>query len=254
MVELIFNNIQCEDIFSEQYAPIFAGDEIHYWQFPLDKLLPYIKKLETFLSRRERDQFSGFIFMQDYNYRVITRGTLRLILSKYENKSPNQIKLHYNKNGKPYLAKRPKQNLLFNVSSSNGIAVIVVAQNRRVGVDIEYVRPDIEYENIIDRFFSESESAILQTIPSNNKLEEFFICWTCKEAYLKAIGTGLSLPMNRIHVYNECSLSTQGDIRYSRKSIFNKEWSFFTFSLLSPTIVTMVGEGTSTKLRFFVYN
>jgi len=246
------NNITRESILTRWDAPTLGEQEIHYWQIPLDDFLPHSLDIEILLSEKERSQFSNVFFLKEYKYRVLTQGILRLILSKYENRSPREINFHYNKYGKPYLANQGKQDIQFNLSKSNGIAVFAITAGRKVGIDIEVVRSNIEYEDIIERFFSENEKTLLRSIPLLHRLEEFFICWTCKEAFLKATGTGLSFPTSRIDVYNKGEPGVYEEIRYSKKNIFNKEWSFLTFSPISEFIVTIAKNASAANLRYFV--
>jgi 4'-phosphopantetheinyl transferase len=90
--------------------------------------------------------------------------------------------------------------LNFNLSHSAGLALYAFARDQEVGVDVERVRFDIEHEQIAERFFSPYERSVLRSLPAEEKAETFFACWTRKEAFIKAHGEGLSLPLDQFDV------------------------------------------------------
>ncbi len=115
--------------------------------------------------------------------------------------NPNHIVFHYKSNVKPYLAsKYGGETLCFNLAHSNKLALYSFAYDCEVGIDLEYIRPLPNAEQIAVRFFSACENAALQRLTGIQRLEAFFSCWTRKEAYIKAIGDGLSYPINQIDV------------------------------------------------------
>jgi 4'-phosphopantetheinyl transferase len=114
---------------------------------------------------------------------------------------PGHLRFNYNQYGKPFLAPEFSSYLLnFNLSHSESMALYAITRNMESGVDLERVRSDVEYEEIAKHFFSVNEVAILRTIPIEKKLEAFYRCWTLKEAYIKARGKGLSLPLDSFDV------------------------------------------------------
>jgi 4'-phosphopantetheinyl transferase len=124
-----------------------------------------------------------------------------MILAQYLEATPERLRFQYTDFGKPFLI--PEQNgphLRFNVSHSNGLALYAVTFNREVGVDLEYMRPDLATMQLAAEFFSAHEFAALQRLPSRERIEGFFNCWTRKEAYVKARGEGLSLPLDQFDV------------------------------------------------------
>ena len=88
----------------------------------------------------------------------------------------------------------------FNLSHSHGVALYAVTRGREVGIDLEYIRSDLEVEQIAERFFSRREIATLRALPIDLRTDAFFLCWTRKETYLKARGEGLSLPLDQFDV------------------------------------------------------
>jgi 4'-phosphopantetheinyl transferase len=114
---------------------------------------------------------------------------------------PGDLRFHYSPYGKPFLAPEFRGYLLnFNLSHSGSMALYAVTRNMEIGVDVECLRSDVEYEEIAERFFTANEMAVLRTIPANKKRKAFYTWWTRKEACFKAHGNGLSLPLDSFDV------------------------------------------------------
>ena len=123
------------------------------------------------------------------------------ILSLYLLIAPEAIHFHYNAYGKPELSKNINNiDLQFNVSHSENIAIYGITCHNLIGVDVEYIRPMPEAENLARRFFTRKESEKITTLPSTDKHKEFFTLWTGKEAYLKAIGKGINGGLDRVEI------------------------------------------------------
>ncbi len=120
-----------------------------------------------------------------------------MILSRYTDIAPEQLQFTYSAYGKPALAEATGGTTLrFNLSHSAGLALCAVTHNREIGVDIEGMRTISELRQISKQFFSANESAVLLALPEHIQPEAFLTCWTRKEAYIKAKGEGLSMPLN----------------------------------------------------------
>ena len=177
------------------------SDEIHIWRVS-SKLLPIqTERLEQVLSYDEQKRANRFIFKKDRLRFIVGRGLLRTILGRYLKKEPSQLRFKYSLNGKPELiGENTNEGLNFNVSYSNELILYAVSLNRRIGVDIEYIRQDFADEQIVERFFSKQEADKFLSLPEENRKEAFFTCWTRKEAYLKATGKGITLGMDQFAV------------------------------------------------------
>jgi 4'-phosphopantetheinyl transferase len=126
---------------------------------------------------------------------------LRAILGRTLNRAPESLSFCYGSHGKPALAgESDGATIRFNVSHSHGIALYAVTRGRELGVDLEHIRFDLEVAEIAERFFSRREIAMLRTLPTELQCQAFFHCWTRKEAYIKARGEGLSLPLDQFDV------------------------------------------------------
>jgi Phosphopantetheinyl transferase len=182
-------------------ALILADNEVHVWRAQLHLPASQVQQLRDILTADELDRADHFAFEKDKQHFIAARGTLRSILSRYTNIQPSHVRFCYNSYGKPLLASRFDQYLLnFNLSHSDGMALYAITRNREIGIDLERIRSDFQYEEIAERFFSPREVAVLHTIQTELRLEAFFNCWTRKEAYIKAHGQGLSLPLDSFDV------------------------------------------------------
>jgi 4'-phosphopantetheinyl transferase len=114
---------------------------------------------------------------------------------------PARIQYSRNEYGKPVLlCAQSAERVSFNVSHSGGLALVAVAAGQEVGVDIERIDPRIEIMNVASVIFSPGEVSVLARIPEPLRRDAFFSCWTRKEAYIKAKGMGLSMPLNQFDV------------------------------------------------------
>jgi 4'-phosphopantetheinyl transferase len=142
-----------------------------------------------------------FYFSQDRRRFIVARGVLRTLLGRYLDRAPESLSFSYTTNGKPALASEPGADpIRFNLSHSHGTALYAVTRGREVGVDLEFIRGDLEAEQIAERYFSHREIVTLRALPTSLQKYGFFLCWTRKEAYIKARGEGLSMPLDQFDV------------------------------------------------------
>jgi 4'-phosphopantetheinyl transferase len=169
-------------------------------------------------------------------------------LGQYLNKPPQEITFIYNDHGKP----STKGNIHFNMSHSKDLALFAFSNNT-IGVDIEYIKPKIEYEDIAKRFFSDYEyKAIMQT-PAENRKQAFFNCWTRKEAFIKAIGEGLSFPLKDFDVeINDDNESLLLNIRSDKYN--SQDWSLFNLNIDSHYKAAVANRGYPSIVNFNVGN
>src|SRR4051812_2138588 len=149
------------------------------------------------LSADEREKAAQFHFDKDRTRYIAARSILRQLIARYERVPAETIQFSYNTYGKPALE---GSSLRFNASHSGGLALLAFARNKNVGVDIERIRADPASREIASQFFSEDEIAALRALPAETLAPAFFACWTRKEAFIKAHGSGLSLPLHKFVV------------------------------------------------------
>lgn len=178
-----------------------SSNDVHVWRVYLDQPAQRLQQLAQTLSADELTKAERFYFERDRKHFIVGRGFLRSILGRYLDIEPGRLQFCYGSHGKPALAETPGRIILrFNLSHSQGLALYAVTCDREIGVDLEYIRPMPEAEQIVKRFFSAREHSVFCSIPPSQKHEAFFHCWTRKEAYLKAIGDGLAHSLDRIEV------------------------------------------------------
>lgn len=177
--------------------PIIQPGQVDLWRIFLNLPPESVKTLASTLTADETGRAARFRFPADRNRYIAAHGALRDILARYLNREPGQVRFSANQYGKPTLPGCP---LEFNLSHSGDFALVAVTRGRKVGVDVERFRPDVDFERLASRFFSSREAAELTAFPAAQRLAAFFRCWTRKEAYIKAQGLGLSLPLKDFDV------------------------------------------------------
>jgi 4'-phosphopantetheinyl transferase len=180
--------------------------QVHVWLVDVKQTKPCQEELAQTLAGEELQKGARFYRLEDRERFFAVRGTLRLILAGYLKTAPQQLRFVYGEHGKPVLEKSLPQNVRFNVSHSQNLALFAVALNCEVGVDIEAIRSDFDVESIALRYFTSQESAMICAAPADSKHEAFFRCWTLKEAFAKACGLGLAA------IFEQAEISPAGHL------------------------------------------
>lgn len=226
-----------------------ASDDIHVWRASLDRAAAQIRHLERTLAPDEWDKAARFYFEKDRERYVVTRGLLRAILGRYLGLDPAQLRFSYGPYGKPRLGGGSGAGALsFNLSHSHSLALFAISRGREIGIDVERVRPEFAGERIAEQFFSPREVAALRALPPESRVEAFFNCWTRKEAYVKARGQGLSLPLDRFDVSlapGEAAtlLHIDGDVRRATR------WSLRALAPGPDYVAALAVEGRPRQLK-----
>ena len=142
-------------------------------------------------------------FTTDYKYKefIVARGLLRQVLSRMTGLDICGFDFNHGKHGKPYLDSNVAgKNIAFNVSHSHGMALVAITPGGRLGVDLEKIRPEVEWQALAKRFFSAAEFQALNGCPDDSRLKSFFTCWTRKEAFVKAVGDGIARGLREFDV------------------------------------------------------
>lgn len=182
-------------------ALILGNHEVHVWRVVLDHNPSWIDSLLYTLAEDEQARAARFYFPIHRERFIVARGVLREILGLYLNRAARSVSFCYGPHGKPALAGESGGNAIhFNMSHSHGVALYAVTRSGEIGIDLEFIREDLEVEHLAERLFSQREIATLRALPLSLRKYAFFLCWTRKEAYIKARGEGLSLPLDQFDV------------------------------------------------------
>ena len=180
---------------------IISSNEVHVWRLYQEKTNSQIETLQGILSPDELARSEKFHFEKDRKKFILTRGILRKLLGSYLGKNPQQIRFNYTSFGKPFLAiDSENNNLSFNLSHSGELVLYAITRNQKIGIDIEQIRDHTDVMAIAKRFFSPAEIGEMEKANEKNCTELFFRYWTRKEAFVKALGKGVSFPMERLDV------------------------------------------------------
>jgi 4'-phosphopantetheinyl transferase len=199
-------------------APLtLPEDGVDLWRVDLEAIAADEPRWQQVLSSDELTRAARYHFARDRQRFVAARAWLRTILAGYIGTDPNSLTFSYSQKEKPSLGPAfDGSGVGFNVSHSGGIALLAFTRRREIGVDVEQIRRDSDLEAIARRFFSTHEQSQLAALRADERTDAFFRCWTRKEAYIKATGDGLSLPLSQFDVSlaageNNALLATRPD-------------------------------------------
>lgn len=227
---------------------VCAPGECHLWRHDLRRYGSTGNELEdrtlwSLLSDDERERAARFHFSRDRNAYVAARSGLRRILSLYTAIAPADLVFTYGIRGKPALAHAGlAPGLSFNLAHSGAYAVYAIGNRRQIGVDVEKKRPDLAIDDLAAANFSPQERSVLQELPAEARLGRFFALWTCKEAYVKARGEGLHIPLDSFHVL----FGADGDARLHAP---DGRWQLRLFAADEAHPVALVHDGEAARYR-----
>jgi 4'-phosphopantetheinyl transferase len=176
---------------------------VHVWSIALSSGPSPVQLLFDLLSSDETRRAEAYRFERDRESFVVARGLLRMLLSRYTSLYPKEIRFDYGITGKPllrldYRIELPP--LRFSVSHCDDLVMYAIARECEVGIDVERIIPVPHFCEVAKQFFSATECGDLASVHPQKQLEAFFNCWTRKEAYVKGLGGGLSIPLNSFTV------------------------------------------------------
>jgi 4'-phosphopantetheinyl transferase len=191
---------------SSRFPPRTTLDQtIHIFRADLDVHSTHTDRFASFLSADEMARARRFHFDRDRMRYSIARGLLRALIGRYLSCHPASLSFRYNSCGKPYL-RCPRTNLSFNVSHSQGMALYAFAGAGELGIDVAWRDPKVRGEEIASRFFTSNECLFIERASSSGILDPFFYLWSRKEAYIKAVSKGLSVPLNEFDIATSSSV------------------------------------------------
>ena len=227
-------------------------NDLHLWCTVRKKInnidLPQFYK---HLCEVERLRAERYHFADDQRHFIFRHGLLRILLSSYLNIEPSEVQINHNENGKPFLGNiQGKDTIQFNLSHSKGMVLVAFIRGRRIGVDIELMQPMKDMDAIVKDFFSATEQAAYKRLPMSQRMEGFYNCWTRKEAFLKALGDGLSGGLDTFDVSLKPG-ETPKLLSMDWASEEASRWSLNAFVPFSGYMAALAVEGHGLKPRHF---
>jgi 4'-phosphopantetheinyl transferase len=179
-----------------------VSGEVHVWRAALDRPPRAIEAFHRTLASDERRRAVRLLHALHRRRFIVARGCLRAILSRYLDLTPERVLFDYGAHGKPAIdpAQMPGAPLHFNLTHCGDLALVAVTRVGHTGIDLEELQADFPVQQVARRFFAPGEVARLGQLAPQQRGTAFFRCWTRKEAFVKANGLGLSLPLDRFEV------------------------------------------------------
>ena len=221
-------------------------DDIHVIFSRLAAEKDFLDQLRQVLSPDEKERARLFRFDEHRNSFIVSRGLLRIILGNCVGTESSAIRFVYGSRGKPSTPN--SRRIRFNLSHSGDFVVYALAKGQELGVDVEHIRPVENMEEIARHFFSADEFRELWTVPHDRRTKAFFDCWTRKEAFIKAIGHGLSYPLNRFQV-TLLPDEPAGFVSINGRPGSETQWSLHDVSPTKEYAASLVVEHRSSRIR-----
>ena len=202
-----------------------------------------LRSLAECLSSDELRRARRFHFARDRRRSLVGKGLLRTILSKYVDVEPTALVFVPEPLGKPRLEVGGVEvGIRFSMSDSHGLGGVAVSRGLELGLDIERVRANLDYESIANREFAPPEVDAFRSLPSGRRLHRFFDLWTCKEAYLKALGVGLTEPLSSFAV--DVARPDSPRLLFTELDPENRrDWRFYRLPIDAEYAACLVVEG-----------
>jgi 4'-phosphopantetheinyl transferase len=218
--------------------------ELHIWLAWLDVEPQQRARLCSYLSKDEVSRAERFVFPRDRDHFIVARGTLRELLGKYLHCPPNAVQFKTGRYGKLSLLEDHHQ-VRFNLSHSHGLALYAFCRGRELGIDAEKIRAGFAGEGIAERYFSATEQHELAELPQELRDTAFFLCWTRKEAYIKAHGDGLQIALDSFDV------SLKPGEPETLRSADSGRWRMRSFAPAPEFVAAIIVEGEMPSIRFW---
>jgi len=219
---------------------------LQIWRTRLNVSSDSLVRYSELLSREELARAGRFAFTRHHDRFIVSRATLRLLLGRYLQTPSDSVRIEEGPQGKPFVAESELAfELKFNLSHSQELAVFAFTRQKEVGIDVEKVRSDFASREIAQRYFSPQEIANLDALAPQLYMAGFFQCWTRKEAYIKARGQGLHIPLDSFSV---SFAPGYPPALIARDSV---RWSMYSFEPFPEFVAAVVAEKFDWALSFY---
>jgi phosphopantetheine--protein transferase-like protein len=225
--------------------PDLKDMSVQFYLGQTEDLIPLLPMLRVLLSQDERLRADKFHFESDRNTYVLCHSLLRKVISNKLLKDPSEVKIIYDANKKPWLNGNP---LFFNLSHTRDAFAFAISDNVRIGIDLENFDRNIDFKAIIRTFFSIGEEKFILEDQEKSR-DRFFLLWTRKEAFLKALGTGIIDTLQDVEVFrNENYIK-----RESFKNILDENYfcDHFIYSMKADNNYLSVAVPAKSKILIY---
>ena len=221
-------------------------NDVHVWRASIDVSPEVQSSLACLLDGGEKRRANQFVFERDRNHFIAAHGIVRTILGEYLQRPPEELQVTVERYGKPALRKEPGcSDVRFNLSHSGGVALLAVALENEVGIDLEKIRSGVADEVLAASILTPSEQDEFRSTPIGERQREFFRRWTCKEAYVKAQGGGLQIPLKSFEV----SLPPEEFPRLCCEA--NDSWDLVSFCPGENFMAALAIQAKNSEVRFW---
>lgn len=224
--------------------------EIQIWTTHLSSWSPLASNLEMMLSPREIRRRDRYQFPDKQQEFLISRGLLRMILSRFTATAPDQLEISLTEAGKPYL---PGSEIKFSLSHSRGRIMYAFSCCKEVGIDIQEIYPISSLERIVRNYFSKAELEYLDQFQPDQRIERFFGIWTAKESYLKALGEGLRARVRAITILPDQEIPGAYTIHQGQDRTARKTWRVRTVKTAKGFRACAAFEGEMAAFRLIPF-
>jgi 4'-phosphopantetheinyl transferase len=215
------------------YSPLVAG-EVRVWIAAPDTITSpeILARYEQLLDTDEQERYRRFKFDRDRKEYLVAHALLRQSLSQCAPVAPAAWRFQRNTYGRPEIrVGTGDSRLRFNLSHTRGLSACAVTQDFDIGIDVEWRNRQVNPEELMDLVFSPAEAKALRSLPLPDQSQRFFVLWTLKEAYIKARGMGLALPLDKFTF----SLQNESDVRVEFDPSLGDDPAAWQFHLEAPT-------------------
>jgi len=227
-------------------CPSFSSNFLHVWRLELNGDSSFDAHRRSILSSDELARASRFHFPVHANRFITGRMAIRTILGAYLAVSPGDLAFEQTQYGRPFLSAALNPLMLsFNLSHSQDLGVFAISSHKCLGIDVEAIRADFGGEDVAESHFAPAEFQELVSLPEAQRPQAFFNCWTRKEAYVKALGAGLQIPLDSFEV----SLRPGEPARFLRGA--STAWRLVSFSPARDFQGAVAYEGVPADAQFF---
>jgi 4'-phosphopantetheinyl transferase len=215
-----------------------AEGEVHLWRACYSDWIGRLASLRSLLDDDEVTRGDRFLRDGDRDRYIFAHGVLRKVLAASYRCDPEGLRFGVGERGKPFLENPSEgsERIEYNLSHSGDLVLIGVCFGGPVGVDVERLSRNVEFEDLSDRFFAPEEAEAVRCRPDGQRRRIFFDTWVCKEAFIKAVGDGLTMPLDSFVVHFEGERTTLGESTGKENPHLKRSWFLDRFEVATDYV------------------